>query len=133
MSKNVELVQGYLKALAQGDFKTVSDLLSEDLVWHQPGNGAISGTFKGKDAVFQHLGNFAKLSGGTFTIDEVDYVTGNNDLVAVVVHFKASSEKSFISMKGVDLFRVEAEKIREIWLFSEDIAAEDKFWTALAN
>ena len=36
-------------------------------------------------------------------------------------------------MKGVDLFRFEDGLIKEIWLFSEQIDEEDRFWTALAQ
>ena len=31
-------------------------------------------------------------------------------------------------MPGIDLFKVEAGKIIEIWLFSDDQEAEDAFW-----
>lgn len=133
MSQNVKLIQEYFNALSQGDFETAGSFLSNDLVWNQPGHGALSGVFKGKEAVFAHLGDFARLSNGTFAIDAVDYITENNNLVIASIHFKATSAHHSISMKGIDLFRIEAGKIQEIWLFSEDIEEEDKFWTALAE
>lgn len=133
MSEHVELIQNYLKALSEGDLVTVSTFLSDDLVWHQPGNGALSGTFIGKEAVFTHLGDFAKLSNGTFAIDKIDYITANKNLVIIAIHFKASSEHVSIEMKGVDLFKIETCKIQEVWLFSEDIDTEDKFWTSLVS
>lgn len=67
----------FYTALAQGDFETVGALLSDDLVWHQPGQGALSGTYNGKQKVFAHLERMAQLSNGTFAIDQVDYVTDN--------------------------------------------------------
>lgn len=133
MTHNVNLVRKYFKALSENDFATVNSLLHDELIWHQPGKGILSGTFKGKEAVFVHLGNFTKLSNGTFAIDRVGYIAENNNLVAAEIHFKASFENKSIKMKGVDLFRIEADKIKEVWLFSEDIDAEDKFWTSLAK
>ncbi len=130
MSHRVELIQKYFDALSKGDFETVGSLFSNNLVWHQPGKGVLSGTIKGKENVFAHLGNFPKLSNGTFMIDKVDYITGNNNLVAASIHFKASSEKGSMQMKGVDLFRIEDNLIQEVWLFSENIDAEDEFWKA---
>ncbi|MER9316256.1 ester cyclase [Mesorhizobium sp. M0659] len=33
-----------------------------------------------------------------------------------------------MAMSGIDVLRIEAGKIREVWLFSEDQAQEDAFW-----
>lgn len=62
MEKKIEKVRQFYTALAQGDFETVGALLSDDLVWHQPGQGALSGTYNGKQNVFAHLERMAQLS-----------------------------------------------------------------------
>jgi hypothetical protein len=33
-----------------------------------------------------------------------------------------------MAMAGIDVLRIEGGKIKEVWLFSEDQAAEDAFW-----
>lgn len=33
-----------------------------------------------------------------------------------------------MSMAGIDVLRIESGKIQEVWLFSDDQAAEDAFW-----
>ena len=38
-----------------------------------------------------------------------------------------------LSMNGIDLMRIEYDKIKEVWLFSENIIEEDKFWTTLSK
>ena len=119
--------------MAQGDFETVGALLSDELVWHQPGKGTLSGVYNGKQNVFAHLGRMAQLSNGTFAIDQVDYITENGDLVVAAVGFAVSKNGRSMQMKGVDLFRFEDGLIKEIWLFSEQIDEEDRFWTALAQ
>ena len=133
MEKKIEKVRQFYTALAQGDFETVGALLSDDLVWHQPGKGALSGVYNGKQNVFAHLGRMAQLSNGTFAIDQVDYVTNNGDLVVASVGFAVSANRLSMEMKGVDLFRFENELIKEVWLFSERIDEEDRFWTALTR
>lgn len=133
MSKNVAIVQSYFTAVAKGDFDTVGSLFADDVIWHQPGNGVQSGTFNGKAELFAHLGNFMKWSNGTFAIDEIEYVTDNGDLVVASIHFKADKEGKTLSMKGVDLLRIENDKIKEVWLFSERIEDEDGFWNSAAN
>ena len=133
MEKKTEKVSLFYAALAQGDFETVGTLLSDDLIWHQPGKGAVSGIFSGKQNVFAHLGEMAQLSNGTFAINQVDYVTENGDLVVAAVAFAASAGGCSIEMKGVDLFRFENGLIKEVWLFSERIDEEDSFWPPLAQ
>lgn len=131
MSKNVAIVESYFQAVAKGDFDTVGNLFADDVIWHQPGEGIQSGTYNGKGEVFAHLGNFAKWSQGTFAIDHIEYITDNGDLVSAAIHFKAEKEDKILSMKGVDLLRIEKEKIKEVWLFSERIEEEDKFWNSI--
>lgn len=133
MEKRIEKVRQFYTALAQGDFETVGALLSDDLVWHQPGKGTLSGIYNGKQNVFVHLGRMAQLSNGTFAIDQVDYVTENGDLVVAAIGFAVSANGHSMEMKGVDLFRFENDLIKEVWLFSERIDEEDRFWTALAQ
>lgn len=133
MEKKTEKVSLFYVALAQGDFETVGTLLSDDLIWHQPGKGAVSGIYSGKQNVFAHLGKMAQLSNGTFAIDQVDYVTENGDLVVAAVAFAVSASGYSMEMKGVDLFRFEDGLIKEVWLFSERIDEEDRVWTALAQ
>ena len=124
-----EVVNQFYVSLAKGDFEKVSSLLSDDLVWHQPGKGSLSGTYEGKEAVFSHLGKMSELSGGTFAIDQIDYITENNNLVAAAVAFEVFAFDKSMRMRGIDVYRVEDDKIQEVWLFSERIDEEDAFWT----
>lgn len=133
MEQNKELVQKYFNALLSGDLETAGSLFSDDIIWHQPGNGVLSGTKNGKAEVFALLGKFLELSNGTFSIDKVDYIASNGSLVTASIHFQAISKGLSISMKGVDLMRIEDNKIKEMWLFSEDIEKEDAFWTSLSK
>ena len=133
MSKNVTIVQTYFDAVAKGDFYTVGSLFADDVVWHQPGKGVQSGTYNGKAELFAHLGNFMKWSNGTFAIDNIEYTTDNGNLVAASIHFKAEKEDKVLSMNGIDLLRIEDDKIKEVWLFSERIEDEDTFWNSVAN
>ena len=133
MEKKIEKVHQFYTSLAQGDFATVGALLSDDLVWHQPGKSVLSGIYDGKQNIFAHLGRMAQLSNGTFAIDQVDYVTKNGDWVVASVGFAVSANGHSMEIKGVDLFRFENDLIKEVWLFSERIDEEDRFWTALAQ
>jgi uncharacterized protein len=107
----------------------VGQLLADDVIWHQPGQGHLSGLFRGKQNVFAHLGKFSELSGNSFRVDRVESVMANGHLVSATLHFVAERPGRKLSMDGVDLMRIEGGKIKEVWLFSEDQAAEDTFWS----
>lgn len=126
---NIKIGRGYVEALSKGDMATVATLLADDVVWHQPGASHLSGTFRGKDAVFPHLGQFTELSNNSFRVDEVGSVMANGDMVTAKLHFVAARPGRTLSMDGVDLMRIEGGQIKEMWLFSGDQTAEDAFWS----
>jgi uncharacterized protein len=130
---NVQLVRKYFAALAKGDLSAAGALFADNITWHQPGNSALSRTYRGKGELFPLLGRLMQLSQGTFQIDQVRSVMANGDRVAAIIHFRAQRSDAVLSMDGVDLMRVEDGLIREVWLFSGDQDAEDKFWDEAAS
>ncbi len=130
---NVQTVQNYFAALAQGDLDAAGALIADDVVWHQPGGNNLSGDKVGKGELFPMLGAMAEFSGGTFAIDQVDEVMANGDLVAARIHFKGDHGGVSMAMNGVDLLRVEDGLIQEVWLFSGDQESEDRFWDHTAG
>ena len=63
----------------------------------------------------------SELSGGTFAIDQIDYITENDPLVVAAVAFEVFAFDKSMRMRGIDLYRIENDKIQEVWLFSEHI------------
>ena len=127
--ENIKLVENYVDALKKGEMEKVGQLLADDVIWHQPGQGHLSGLFCGKQNVFPHLGKFTELSSDTFRVDKAGTAMANGDLVSTTLHFVAERPGRRLSMDGVDLMRIEDGKIKEVWLFSHDQAAEDAFWS----
>lgn len=127
-SQNIAVVRGYFEAVERGDLEAAGNAFAEDIVWHQPGNGSLSGTYEGTGAVFGLLGKFMERSAGSFRIDKFGPFMAQGDLVTTTLHFSAARESASMSMAGVDLLRLRQGKIQEVWLFSEDQNGEDKFW-----
>ena len=127
--QNIQVVNQYFHSLATGNFELLGALLADDITWHQPGNGSLSGVHQGKADVFKLFGKFVEISEGSFKIDAVEVVMANGNLVSAIVKFSAAKKSGAkISMSGTDLMRVENGKIKEVHLFSGDQAAEDAFW-----
>ncbi len=126
---NIQVVETYFSSLAQGDLNTLGSLFAEDVIWHQPGKGSLSGVHKGKQAVFALFGKFMEISEGNFRINAVSSIMANGDMVSATLNFSAHKKSGAkIAMNGVDLMRIENGKIKEVYLFSQDQAAEDAFW-----
>lgn len=124
----IDVVGQYGAAMAAGDMEALAATFSADAVWHQPGANQASGDHVGPEAILAHLGHLMELSGGTFAL-ETDSVTESGDLVSATVRFRAQrSGAEDLDQHGVDVFRVADERIVEVWLISEDQAAEDRFW-----
>ena len=70
------------------------------------------------------------VSEGTFELDPTAAAMVNGALVAAPVHFAAQRAGAGMALDGVDLLRVEGDRIAEVWLFSADQQAEDSFWGA---
>ncbi len=127
--RKVAVVGRYFEALATGNFGILDEILAQDLVWHQPGQGELSGVHRGKAKVFELFGEFMKRSAGSFRIESVGDVMTNGDLVTATLRFSAKrGDGRSIAMSGVDLMRIEDGRIREVHLFSQDQDAEDRFW-----
>ena len=130
MKNEIQTVETYFQALSGGDFAQLGGLLDETTLWHQPGTGPLSGTYRGKDQIFALFGKFMEISQGSFKIDGVDSIMVNGDLVTATLRFSATKPGSKIAMAGVDLMKVKNGKLTEVHLFSSDQVSEDAFWTA---
>ena len=125
----IEVFNAYTGALSKGDFETVFDTLSDNIVWHMGGESSLSGIIKGKQALGERLGEFAKRSNGTFRVI-TNWAASNDCFVAASVVSLAEMGKEKLNNPGIDLFRIEDKKIQEVWTVSEQPAVEDKFWDA---
>ena len=124
----IDVVGQYGAAAAAGDMAALAASLTEDVVWHQPGANQLSGDHVGPEAVLAHLGRFMEISGGTFVL-QTESATESGNLVATTVRFTAQREGAAdLDQHGVDVFRVEGDRIAEIWLIGEDQQVEDQFW-----
>lgn len=118
----------YFDALGRGDIPTVMAQFSDTVVWHQPGDNQFSGIHHGSDGVGALLGGMMAVSEGSFHLSVTGPSMVNGELVAVPIRFTGSRADATMDMAGVDLLTVRDGRIVDVRLFSEDGAAEDRFW-----
>jgi ketosteroid isomerase-like protein len=120
----------YFDALSAKDFGTVAAMFADDIVWHQPGDNRFSGTHRGSAAVGEMIGGMMAVSEGTFELSATAAPMVNGTLVAAPVQFSGKRGGAAMAQDGIDLLRIEGDRIAEVWLFSSDPRSEDAFWGA---
>ncbi|CAD0002365.1 nuclear transport factor 2 family protein [Flavobacterium salmonis] len=124
----IEVVTAYSVALSQGDIPTAFSHFSPDAKWHQPGDHQFAGTKTGLESIGKMLGDMMGATQGSLVIEPTGTLMANGNLVSFPVHFSGKIGEKTVDMNGVDLFEVVNEKIIQVWLFSENQAAENEFW-----
>ena len=117
----------YTEAIARGDFEAVLETMAYTIVWHMSGESSLSGIIKGKQALGECLGEFAKRSNGTFRV-MTEWAASNDCFVAASVVSLAEKGNEKLNDPGIDLFKIEDGKIQEVWTFAQYQTVEDKFW-----
>ena len=117
----------YTEALSRGDFEAVFETMADTIVWHMGGESSLSGIIKGKQALGERLGEFAKRSNGTFRV-MTEWAASNDCFVAASVVSLAEKGNEKLNDPGIDLFKIEDGKIQEVWTFAQYQTVEDKFW-----
>lgn len=117
----------YTEALSRGDFEAAFETMADTIVWHMGGESSLSGIIKGKQALGERLGEFAKRSNGTFRV-MTEWAASNDYFVAASVVSLAEKGNEKLNDPGIDLFRIEDGKIQEVWTFAQYQTVEDKFW-----
>lgn len=124
----LRIARQYADAVSAKDFATVTGLFADDIVWHQPGDNRFSGSHRGTAAIGEMFGDMMTVTEGTFALEPTTEPMANGSLVAVSVHFSAERDGVVMGRNGVDLLRIEGERIAEVWLFSAGQQGEDEFW-----
>ena len=69
---NTRLVRHIMEAFANREGFALRDCFAEDAVWHVPGDGVMSGTFRGRAEIFRFLARLQKETNGTYRSTFVD-------------------------------------------------------------
>lgn len=126
---NVERARIAYEAFGKGDMAAVSESMTDDTVWHIPGNSPLAGDYKGKDAVFGLFGKLMELTGGTLRL-EVHDILANEEHGAVLVTEHGQRNGKILKSRAVHVSHLDSQgRVKEFWSFNEDQAALDAFYS----
>ena len=125
---NAELLRKGYEAFDKGDMAALTNLFSEDVVWHVPGDSPISGEHRGREAVFAAFAKTVELSGGSFKIELHD-VLANDEHVVALTRATGSRQGRQLRSLDTDVYHMSNGKVTEFWSFAEDQRLTDEFWS----
>lgn len=125
---NVALLKKGYEAFAKGDMATLTELFSENVVWHMAGSNPISGEHRGRDAVFAFFAKVTQLTGGTFK-SELHDVLANDEHGVALTRATASRQGRQLNSLDTAVYHTGDGKVTEAWSFAQDQRVTDEFWS----
>jgi len=123
---NAVIVWRSFEAWNSGRVDVIREYLSDDAVLHFAGNNAMSGTYRGLDAVMGALG---RASQGWGPHVQVQALLASDDHVIAFFHGSERDGKMLDVVTAMPM-KVNAEgKLKEIWFLANDQRVFDQFWS----
>lgn len=124
---DVEVIRRGYAAFSAGDMATLTELFTEDAVWHVPGDGPISGPKQGRDAILSFFGELMSRSEGTLTVTLDDVVGGDHHTVSMDRN-QATRGGQSLQQDTVIVFELRDGRVSQARQFFDNTAVSDAFW-----
>ena len=126
-AENEALVRRIFDAFAQKRGLGLRDAFARGATWVVPGDGAMAGTFTGREEIFSFLGRLPKETDGTYSSTLIDVLASDDRAAAL---YRATGERSGrrLELDQVLLFRIEDGLVRHVLALPSDPAAFEEFW-----
>ena len=126
-TEDVEVIRRGYAAFSAGDLATLTELFTDDAVWHVPGSGSLSGTKHGRDEILSFFGELMTRSDGTLVVTLDDVVAGDNHTVALNRN-QATRDAHTLEQNAVIVFQLRDGRVADARQFFDDTAKNDEFW-----
>ncbi len=124
---NAALVRRIMEAFADKEGFALRKCFAEDAVWHVPGGGVMSGTYRGRSEIFRFLGNLPKLTGGTYGSRLIDVLTSGERAAALYRAFGERDGRK-LDIDQLLLFTIRGGLVTEVLALPNDPVAFEAFW-----
>jgi ketosteroid isomerase-like protein len=126
-NNKVEMLHEGYAAFAAGDLARLSELFTEDVIWHTPGHHQLAGVFRGQQAVFAMFGQLAQLTDGTFEA-HVNTILADDEIGFAWITTSATRGERTLDVTTANVFHFRGPQVAEVWLAITDPDAEEAFW-----
>ncbi len=126
-AENERIVRRIFDAFARKEGLALRGLFDEDAVWSVPGRGIMSGTYRGREAIFRFLTKLPRETGGTYGSELID-VLASEDRAAALYRARGTRHGRTLELDQVLLFRIEHGLVRDVLALPSDPDAFEAFW-----
>jgi ketosteroid isomerase-like protein len=119
-----QTIREFYDARARRDWEAVGVLLADEVGYHEPGDEDHSGDFRGRDDVVELLKKLVEVTEGTFQLEPTGFLH-LEDHSAVLVRWCAARQGRRSEGRELAVFRLEHDKIAEVWFYNEPTEASD--------
>ena len=126
-AENKKVVLGFVEALSSGNIEAAKAALADDATWWIPGSLPVSGTHRGKKAIFEEfLGKAQALFQPNSVSIQVRNAIAEGDCVAVewVARGKSAKGKSYENYYHL-MFEVKNDKIQAVREYVDTLYAKE--------
>jgi uncharacterized protein len=124
---NRALVRRIMEAFARKEGLALRDCFADDAVWRVPGDGVMSGTYRGRSEIFRFLARLPKLTEGTYRSTLID-VLASDERGAGLYRAQGEREGRSIDIDQLLLFTIRDGVVTEVLALPSDPAAFEAFW-----
>jgi uncharacterized protein len=124
-----DLLARYFSAMEGGDLETLDELFAADIVAHIAGEHALSGEYRGKEAVFGFFAELAERSGGTAALRLREGLEDDRFALALVDVVGQVGEVTLDGQRAAVVFRIADGRFAEFWSHHHDQALMDEVWS----
>jgi hypothetical protein len=126
-AENEAIVRSIFSAFARKEGFALRGLFAEDAVWTVPGNGVMSGVFRGREEIFRFLARLPKETDGTYG-SELRDVLASEERAAALYRARGTRRGGTLELDQLLLFRFEDGLVHEVLALPSDPAAFEEFW-----
>jgi ketosteroid isomerase-like protein len=124
---NAATARRSFEAWNSGRMDVIREGFADDAVLHFAGNNAMSGTYRGRDAVMDALGRAIQ---GWGLQTEVEALLASDDHVIAFFHAISERDGKTLDLVHAMPMKFNAErKMTELWFLANDQRAYDQFWS----
>jgi ketosteroid isomerase-like protein len=120
------VVRRFAEAMVARDVGGIAESFTDDVVIHVPGRNALSGDYRGRQAVMVRLFQAWEESFGGLEIVVHD-VLSNDEHVVLLSDRRAHRGDRTVEMRAASIYHVRDGRISEAWLMEWDPYAIDEF------
>ena len=128
----LDVMRRYIGAMRAGDREAGFSHYADDIVAHVPGRSILAGELRGKDRVVGYIEAAVAHATGGVELELIDMLA-SEERVALLVHERLRRDGRVLDMRRANVYRVEGDKIVELWIFESDQYAVDEFLEAAAG